>query len=113
MTSDTLTVSRTPGTLPAVTVDIGALPALPPDNYGYALVKSDNLPIEVIAALPTFSEASPTRSFAENTAAGENIGNPITATDPDGGTLTYSLEGTDADSFTIVSTSVSFRRRQV
>ena len=107
VTSDTLTVSRTPGTTAAVPslLTIGELPALPSDHAGYALVKSADLPIEAIAALPTFSETTPTRSFAENTAAGENIGNPITATDPDGSTLTYSLEGTDADSFTIVSTS--------
>ena len=105
VTSDTLIVSRTPGTTAAVTVDIGELPALPSDHAGYALVKSADLPLKAIAALPTFSETTPTRSFAENTAAGEDIGNPITATDSDGGTLTYSLEGTDADSFTIVSTS--------
>ena len=55
---------------------------------------------------PTFSEgASTTRSFAENTGAGQNIGNPVRATDSDGGTLTYSLQGTDAGSFTIVSNS--------
>ncbi len=56
--------------------------------------------------VPTFSEgASATRSFAENTGAGQNIGNPATASDNDGGTLTYSLEGTDSASFAIVSTS--------
>ena len=56
--------------------------------------------------LPVFTDgASATRSFAENTAGGENIGNPVAATDSDGGTLTYSLEGTDASSFDIVSTS--------
>ena len=56
--------------------------------------------------IPTFSEgASATRSFAENTPAGRNIGSPIRATDGDGGTLSYSLAGTDAASFTIVTTS--------
>ena len=56
--------------------------------------------------VPTFGEgASATRSFAENTGAGENIGSPVGARDGDGGTLSYSLEGTDAASFTIVSTS--------
>ena len=53
---------------------------------------------------PEFSAASDTRSFAENTAAGENIGPPVTATDPDtSDSLTYTLEGTDKDSFQIVS----------
>ncbi|MCE2438453.1 MAG: hypothetical protein J4F39_03390 [Candidatus Latescibacteria bacterium] len=56
--------------------------------------------------VPTFSEgASATRSFAENTGGGQNIGNPVSATDSDGGTLTYSLEGTDAASFDLVSTN--------
>ncbi len=56
--------------------------------------------------VPTFSEgASATRSFAENTGAGQNIGNPVSAADSDGGTLSYSLEGTDAASFNLVSTS--------
>ena len=56
--------------------------------------------------VPTFSEGtSTTRSFAENTAAEQDIGAAISATDSDGGTLTYSLEGTDAESFSIVSDS--------
>ena len=61
---------------------------------------------------PTFSEgASTTRSFAENTGAGQNIGNPVRATDSDGGTLTYSLQGTDAGNFTIVSNSGQLQTR--
>ena len=55
---------------------------------------------------PTFSEEpSATRSFAENTAAGENIGNAVAATDLDGDELTYYLEGTDAKSFAFDETS--------
>ena len=56
---------------------------------------------------PAFDDgASTTRSIAENTPSGENIGNPVSATDSDtGDTLTYSLEGTDVDSFSIVTTS--------
>ena len=52
---------------------------------------------------PEFSASAPTRSVAENTAAGENIGDALPeATDADSGdTLTYSLEGTDKDSFTL------------
>ena len=42
------------------------------------------------------------RSVAENTAAGENIGAPVTATDTDAGdTLTYTLGGADMASFDI------------
>ena len=51
---------------------------------------------------PTFSEgSSATRRLAENTTGTQDIGNPVTATDSDGGTLTYHLEGTDKASFAI------------
>ena len=43
--------------------------------------------------------------FAENTASGQNIGTAVAATDADNDTLTYILGGTDAASFSIVSTS--------
>ncbi len=57
--------------------------------------------------LPVFSDGtSTTRSITENTGSGIAIGNPVSATDADtGNTLTYSLSGTDAASFSIVSTS--------
>ena len=43
-----------------------------------------------------------TLAVAENSPAGTGVGAPITATDPDeGDTLTYSLSGTDAASFSI------------
>ena len=41
------------------------------------------------------------RSVVENTAAGENVGAPVAATDNNGDTLTYALGGTDAASFDI------------
>ena len=44
-------------------------------------------------------------SVPENTPPNTDIGAPIAATDRDGDTLTYTLEGTDADSFDILSTS--------
>ena len=51
---------------------------------------------------PTFTEgSSTTRRLAENTTGTQDVGNPITATDGDGGTLTYRLEGTDRASFTL------------
>ena len=43
------------------------------------------------------------RAVAENSAAGSNVGAPVTATDPEGDTLTYSLSGADATSFAIDS----------
>ena len=52
LASDTLTVTRTAGTTFAVTVDIGTLPNRPSNHGGYALVKSGDLPLEVLAQLP-------------------------------------------------------------
>ena len=63
-------------------------------------------------AAPTFANPTATRSVPENTAAGENVGAALTATDTDAGdTLTYTLEGADAASFDIVSTSGQIRTR--
>ena len=54
---------------------------------------------------PEFPATTATRTVAENTAAGTNFGTAVTATDSVGDTLTYSLGGTDAGSFSIVETS--------
>ena len=50
---------------------------------------------------PAFAEESTTRTIDENTPAGEDIGDPVEADDLDNDTLTYTLGGTDADSFDI------------
>ena len=60
---------------------------------------------------PTFSANTAARSVAENTAAGQNVGAALTATDLDGHTLTYTLEGADAASFDITSTSGQIRTK--
>ena len=62
---------------------------------------------------PAFSSGTATRSVAEDTATGQDIGAAITATDADGDDLTYSLGGTDASSFSIVSTSGQLRTKSV
>ena len=62
---------------------------------------------------PEFSAASAARSVAENTLAGVNIEAPVTATDPDNDTLSYSLEGPDAASFDIVSSSGQLKTKAV
>ena len=54
---------------------------------------------------PVFAGSRTTRSIAENTPAGVNIGSPVSATDVDDDTLTYTLGGTDAGSFSIVKSS--------
>ena len=59
-------------------------------------LKSDNTD-------PAFDQESAVRGLRENTGAGEYVGDPFTATDEDGDTLTYSLEGDDAGSFAINS----------
>ena len=60
----------------------------------------------VLNNAPMFTEGrTTTRSIAENTASGTNIGSVVTATDANTDTLSYTLGGVDANSFTIVGTS--------
>ncbi|MDE0685228.1 MAG: cadherin domain-containing protein, partial [Candidatus Poribacteria bacterium] len=67
---------------------------------------SIDIDIDMTNNPPVFTDGdSTTRSVAENTEAGQNIGTAVGATDADSDTLTYSLGGTDADAFDIVSTS--------
>ena len=58
---------------------------------------------------PDFGASSATREFEENfaeeTSGGVDVGAPVTATDDDNDSIAYSLEGTDAASFDINSTS--------
>ena len=55
---------------------------------------------------PAFTEGkNTTRSVAENTPSGVNIGAPVSATDPDGDTLTYSWGSTNASKFFYLDTS--------
>ena len=58
---------------------------------------------------PTFANPTETRSVAENSPADTDVGAPVTATDIDNDQLTYTLEGIDEASFTIVSTSGQIR----
>ena len=60
---------------------------------------------------PVFNPSTLTRSIDENTAAGQNVGAAVTATDGDGDTLSYALGGTDAASFDIVSASGQIRTK--
>ena len=73
----------------------------------FELTVTDKMTVTVISVeeankAPVFDEGvSATREVAENSPAGTNVGTPLTATDPDGNTLTYSLSGDDAASFGI------------
>ena len=80
-----------------------------PQGSGKTAMKISANPVQVAPVAnnaPEFSGSTATRLVAENTPAGEDIGDPVAATDSDNGdTLTYSLGGTDADSFGFVTTS--------
>ena len=61
---------------------------------------------------PAFAEGgSATRSAAENAAGGTDIGGAVSASDADGDSLTYSLGGTDAASFTMDAATGQLRVR--
>ena len=64
---------------------------------------------------PEFSGTTAARSFTETVgdavATAGNVGAVVTATDADGDTLTYTLEGTDAAKFTVNSSSGQLRTR--
>ena len=60
---------------------------------------------DVANRVPAFSGGALTFNVAENTPPGADVGSPVAALDPDGDTLTYALEGTDADSFDIIATN--------
>ena len=84
-------------------------------SYSLAVTASDgklsnSTPVTVnlnnVNEAPAFAGSSTTLKVDENSAAGTNVGSPITATDPDDGdTVTYSLTGTDAASFDIGSST--------
>ena len=69
---------------------------------GHGSGKSESMvSANAVNTVPAFDADTVTRSVDENTAAGENIGEPVMATDADDDTLTYTLSGTDASSFDI------------
>ena len=61
---------------------------------------------------PTFTAGSTTtRTVAENTVANVNVGSAVAATDANNDTLTYTLGGTDANVFSIESTTGQLKTR--
>ena len=94
--------------IPVITLSLVGALALALVSGG--LIPSDNAALAVHIEAPTnappeFATGGGDRSIAENTPAGVNVGAPISATDADGDVLTYSLGGTDADSFDIDSST--------
>ena len=60
------------------------------------------IPIQEINQPPVFREGANTQRFVSEDAANPTeLGSPVSATDPDGDTLTYTLEGPDATSFSL------------
>ena len=74
-------------------------------NYDFqALARSGN-------SAPQFESGTDARTVPENTPSGVHIGAPVTATDADNDTLTYTLGGRDGSSFAIVSSSGQLQTR--
>ena len=60
---------------------------------------------------PAFNQSTFQRTLAENTDAGENVGAPLTANDPDRDQLAYRLGGRDALSFELETDSAQLKTR--
>ena len=73
------------------------------DGEGMGKMASEETMMVTMSASPMFEFETDTREVPENTEAGMDIGDPVTATDADGDTLNYTLGGTDAASFAIDS----------
>ena len=85
------------------------------DNVYYAMVKvtdgdfEDELLVTVVVVDtnegPEFPSATTSRDVEENTSAGNEVGSPVGATDPERDTLTYSLDGSDSSHFDIATST--------
>ncbi len=73
------------------------------DGNGGSDVIAVDITLTDVPEPPSFDADTAARSLAEFSPAGTAVGEPFTAADPDGDTLTYSLEGADAASFRIDS----------
>ena len=73
----------------------------------FASLNSDGTPQAQAAANtpPVFADDRAIRSVPENSPPGTNVGEPVTATDAENESLTYSISGTDASLFDIESGS--------
>ena len=60
---------------------------------------------------PRFAMDSQILYMVENTPPNQDVGNPITATDGDGDTITYTFGGPDMDRFTFVASTAQIRTK--
>ncbi len=72
---------------------------------------SDNAALAANSSPAFPSTETGNRTVSEDTAAGQNFGSPVAATDDDNDALTYFLGGTDAGFFHIVDTSGQLRTK--
>ena len=82
-----------------ITIDVTPEDGTPTHTYTVTVARAPNTP-------PAFKDgATTTRGVDENTVAGQDIGDPVAATDTENDTLTYSLDATGAASFDIDESS--------
>ena len=83
----------------AITIEVTPADNTPTHSYIVTVTRAPNAP-------PAFDESpTTTRGVDENTTAGEDIGDPLEATDADNDTLIYSLDAAGAASFDIDGSS--------
>ena len=87
-----------------ISVTVRVTDSAAPEPLGTAAVDVEEAP--EFAASETGN-----RSVPENTAAGQNIGEAVSAMDGDSDSLTYTVGGTDGGSFDIVATSGQLRTK--
>ncbi len=89
-------------------------------NFVLSDAEGNSLPVDIerevsvthVNEAPAFTDGDNTeRSINENTDLGVNIGSAVSATDPENNNLTYTLGGTDASFFSIVSSSGQLRTK--
>ena len=97
---------RTSGALDYESQDSYAVTVIAADGAGLWAGLDVTITVTDVQEAPAFASSALEVSVAENTAAGTDIGDPVTATDSDGDALTYSLGSTAAAGhFTIDSSS--------
>ena len=93
----------------AVTVDVAADVATDAAGNGNTAAAQAASDYTDANGDPTFDRASTSREVDENTPSGQLFGDAVSADDPDGDTLKYTLEGADAASFRIGRTTGRLR----
>ena len=72
-----------------------------PAKSAQAVMEHSVAPAPEVNRAPVFGQAEVAREVAAGSRAGTPVGEPVTASDPDGEVLTYALGGTDAGHFEV------------